>query len=98
MWANIDLQEELTIGKLRELVTTGKLSEFPNDTPIKMCINLYTTNVDVVSEIKNLLNRYPETKEIELYGVEDILKQCKAEILTNFENTSDIEITINKGE
>lgn len=46
MWTNIDLQEELTIGKLRELVTTGKLSEFPNDTPIKMCINLYTTNVD----------------------------------------------------
>ena len=59
---------------------------------------IYTTNVDVVSEIKNLLNRYPETKEIELYGVENILKQYKAEILTNFENTSNIEITINKGE
>lgn len=40
MWANIDLQEELTIGKLRELVTTGKLSKFPNNTPIKMCVNL----------------------------------------------------------
>ena len=59
---------------------------------------IYTTNVFVISELKNLLNRYPETKEIELYGVEDILKQYKAEILTNFENTSDIEITINKGE
>lgn len=46
MWANIDLQEELTIGKLRELVTTGKLSEFPDNIPIKMCINLYTDNVD----------------------------------------------------
>ena len=46
MWANIDLQEELTIGKLRELIITGKLSEFPNNTPIKMCINLYETNID----------------------------------------------------
>ena len=46
MWAQINLQEELTIGKLRELVTTGKLSEFPNNTPIRMSINLYTTNVD----------------------------------------------------
>ena len=46
MWANIDLQEELTIGKLRELVTTGKLSKFPNDTPIRMCIDLNIANVD----------------------------------------------------
>ena len=46
MWANIDLQEELTIGKLRELVTTDKLSKFPNNTPIKMCIDLDITNVD----------------------------------------------------
>lgn len=46
MWANIDLQEELTIGKLRELVTTGKLSKFPNNTPIKMCIDSDITNVD----------------------------------------------------
>ena len=46
MWANIELQEELTIGKLRELVTTGKLSEFPNNTPIRMCIDLNIANVD----------------------------------------------------
>ena len=46
MWANIDLQEELIIGKLRELVTTGKLSEFPNNTPIRMCIDLNIANVD----------------------------------------------------
>lgn len=46
MWANIDLQEELTIGKLRELITTGKLSEFPNNTPIKMYIDLDIPNVD----------------------------------------------------
>ena len=46
MWANIDLQEELTIGKLRELVTTGKLSKFPNNTPIRMCIDPDITNVD----------------------------------------------------
>ena len=45
MWTSIDLQEELTIGKLRELITTGKLSEFPNNTPIRMRINLDTTNV-----------------------------------------------------
>lgn len=46
MWANIDLQEELTIGKLRELVTTGKLSKFPNNTPIRMCIDSDITNID----------------------------------------------------
>lgn len=46
MWANIDLQEELTIGKLRELVTTGKLSKFPNNTPIKMCVDLNITNME----------------------------------------------------
>ena len=46
MYINIELQEELTIGKLREIVTTGKLSKFPNNTPIKMCINLNITNVD----------------------------------------------------
>lgn len=46
MQANINLQEELTIGKLRELVTTGKLSEFPNNTPIKMCISLGMPNID----------------------------------------------------
>ena len=46
MWANIDLQEELTIGKLRELVTTGKLSKFPNNTPIRMCVDLNITNIE----------------------------------------------------
>ena len=46
MWANIDLQEELTIGKLRELVTTGKLSKFPNNTSIRMCIDLNMPNIE----------------------------------------------------
>lgn len=50
MWANIDLQEELTIGKLRELVTTGEFSKFPDNTPIKMCIDLDMPNVDNPNE------------------------------------------------
>ena len=50
MWANIDLQEELTIGKLRELIITGKLSELPNNTPIKICIDLDIPNVDDTNE------------------------------------------------
>ena len=50
MWANIELQEELTIGKLRELVTTGKLSEFPNNTRIRMCIDSDIANVDYLDE------------------------------------------------
>ena len=46
MQTSIDLQEELTIGKLRELVTTGKLSKFPNNTPIRMCVDLNITNIE----------------------------------------------------
>lgn len=46
MWANIDLKEELTIGKLRELVTTGEFSEFPDNTPIIIHIDLDKTNVN----------------------------------------------------
>lgn len=45
MWAEINLEEELTIGKLRKLVN-NELSKFPDDTPINMCIELCQNNVD----------------------------------------------------
>lgn len=45
MWANVNLTENLTLGKLRELVNTGELSKFPDSMPINMCIELCRENV-----------------------------------------------------
>lgn len=45
MWAVINLTNNLTLGKLRELVNNGKLSKFPNSMPINMCIELCRKNV-----------------------------------------------------
>lgn len=45
MWANINLKENLTLGKLRELVKDGELSKFPDSTQINMCIELCRENV-----------------------------------------------------
>ena len=40
MWANVDFNCPLTLGELRELVNYGKLSKFPDDIQINMCINV----------------------------------------------------------
>lgn len=45
MWANINLTDNLTLGKLRELVNNGKLSKFPDSMQINMCIELCRENV-----------------------------------------------------
>lgn len=45
MWAVINLTNNLTLGKLRELVNNGELSKFPNSMPINMCIELCRKNV-----------------------------------------------------
>ena len=50
MWAEINLKENLTLGKLRELVKDGELSEFPDSMPINMCIELCGKNVIDVEE------------------------------------------------
>lgn len=44
MWADVNLTENLTLGKLRELVNTGELSKFPDSMPINMCIELCREN------------------------------------------------------
>ena len=41
----IDLNCPLTLGELRELVNYGKLSKFPDDIQINMCINVCKENV-----------------------------------------------------
>ncbi len=57
------------------------------------CIETFFTTTDgYISMIKSLANKYSADK-IELIGNEDYLKQCKAELLTQFEN-NDIEIEI----
>lgn len=45
MWANVDFNCPLTLGELRELVNNGKLSKFPDDIQINMCINVCKENV-----------------------------------------------------
>ena len=45
MWAVINLTNNLTLGKFRELVNNGKLSKFPNSMQINMCIELCRKNV-----------------------------------------------------
>lgn len=45
MCAVINLTNNLTLGKLRELVNNGELSKFPNSMPINMCIELCKENV-----------------------------------------------------
>lgn len=51
MWANITFKENLTLGKLRELINTGKLSKFPDSMPINMCISFSKGNVIDAEEI-----------------------------------------------
>ena len=38
MWTEIILTENLTLGKLRELVNTDELSQFPDSMPINICV------------------------------------------------------------
>lgn len=45
MQVAINLTNNLTLGKLRELVNNGELSKFPNSMPINMCIELCRKNV-----------------------------------------------------
>ena len=45
MYANVNFNCPLTLGELRELVNSGKLSKFPDDIQINMCINVCKENV-----------------------------------------------------
>lgn len=45
MYADINFNCPLTLGELRELVNYGKLSKFPDDIQINMCINVCKENV-----------------------------------------------------
>ena len=45
MYTNVNFNCPFTLGELRELVNSGKLSKFPDDIQINMCINVYKENV-----------------------------------------------------
>ena len=45
MYATVNFNSPLTLGELRELVNNGKLSKFPNNIQINMCINVCKENV-----------------------------------------------------
>ncbi len=70
MWANVNLEHKLTLGKLRELVTTGELSKFPDSIPINMYIKLYRENVidDEEQSCAPVLSIIGDNKEINFYN------------------------------
>ena len=45
MYTNVNFNCPFTLGELRELVNYGKLSKFPDDIQINMCINVCKENV-----------------------------------------------------
>ena len=45
MYVNVNFNSPLKLGALRELVNSGKLSKFPDDIQINMCINVCKENV-----------------------------------------------------
>lgn len=45
MQIEVNLNRPLTLGELRELVNSKKLSKFPDDIQISMCINVCKENV-----------------------------------------------------
>lgn len=45
MYADVNFNCPLTLGELRELVNSGKLSKFPDAIQINMCINVCKENV-----------------------------------------------------
>lgn len=45
MYTDVNFNCPLTLGELRELVNYGKLSKFPDDIQINMCINVCKENV-----------------------------------------------------
>lgn len=70
MQVAINLTNNLTLGKLRELVNNGELSKFPNSMPINMCIELCRENV--IDEGKQLcspiLSIIGDDEEINFYN------------------------------
>lgn len=44
MYVNVNFNSPLKLGELRELVNSGKLSKFPDDIQINMCINIGEQN------------------------------------------------------
>lgn len=64
MWTNINLNCPLTLGELRELINNGKLSKFPDDIQISMCISLRKKNVIDKTEL-------PYTPVLSIIGDKD---------------------------
>lgn len=70
MWAEINLTENLTLGKLRELVNNGELSKFPDSMPINMCIEVCRENVIHAEEqsCAPVVSIIGDDEEIEFYN------------------------------
>lgn len=70
MWSEINLTNNLTLGKLRELVNTGELSKFPNSIPIIISIKLCKENVIHKKEhpCAPVLSIIGDDEEIEFYN------------------------------
>lgn len=70
MWSVVNLTDELTLGKLRELVNTGELSKFPDSMPINMCIDISDKNVidGENTQCAPVLSIIGDDKEINFYN------------------------------
>lgn len=68
--AVINLTNNLTLGKLRELVNNGELSKFPNSMPINMCIEFCRKNVidNGVCTYAPVLSIIGDNEEITFYN------------------------------
>lgn len=70
MQVAINLTNNLTLGKLRELVNNGELSKFPNSMQINMCIELCRKNVIDTGEYNYapVLSIIGDDEEINFYN------------------------------
>lgn len=70
MWVDVNFGSPLTLGELRELVNNGKLSKFPDDTPINMCIDKCKNNVmDKIGEFSApILSVTGDKHEVKFYN------------------------------
>lgn len=70
MWTDITFKENLTLGKLRQLVNNSELSKFPDSMSINMSINLYSDNITNKYEepCASVLSIIGDDKEINFYN------------------------------
>ena len=70
MWVDVSFDNPLTLGELRELVNNEKLSKFPDNIQINMCIDKCKNNVmDEIGEFSApVLSVTGDKNEVKFYN------------------------------